>query len=87
MPSPTKFPPSFWSYLQAHPDESIAAIVRVQTLSPEVERAAMDAGCRVRRRFTLIPSLAVDASGRALMALSDHPHVTRIEPDQDIRAF
>ncbi len=65
----------------------MAAIVRVQALSPEVERAALDAGCRIRRRITLLPALAVDASGRALMALSDHPRVLRIEPDQAMRAF
>jgi len=87
MSSPDKFPPEFWSFVQARPEEEVAAIVRVQALSPEVEQAAVDAGCRIRRRLKLIPSLAVDAPGRALMALSDHPQVLRIEPDQDIRAF
>ncbi len=87
MSSPDKFPPTFWSYLEAHPDEEVAAIVRVQALSPEVESAAVAAGCHIRRRLTLLPSLAVRATGRALMALADHPLVVRIEPDQDVRAL
>ena len=87
MSSPDKFSPEFWSYLHAHPEDEVAAIVRVHALSPEVEQAAMDAGCRIRRRLRLSPSLAVDATGRALMALAAHPQVARIEPDQDVRAL
>jgi hypothetical protein len=87
MTSPHKFPPEFWSYLEAHPDDEVAAIVRVRALSPEVEQAVVDAGCRIRHRLTLLPSLAVAAPGRALIALADHPEVTRIEPDQDVRAL
>ncbi len=87
MSSPDKFPPEFWSHVQAHPEERIAAIVRVQALSPEVERAAVEAGCHIRRRLHLLPSLAVEAPGRALMTLARHPQVVRIEPDRDVRAI
>ncbi len=87
MSSPDKFPPEFWSYLRTHPDDEVAAIVRVQALSPEVEQAADAAGARIQRRLKLVPSLAVQASGRALMDLAAHPQVMRIEPDQDVRAL
>ena len=87
MSSPDKFPPEFWSYLQAHPEERVAAIVRVQALSPEVAQAAVEAGCRIQRKLHLLPSLAVEAPGRALMTLAHHPLVVRIEPDRNVRAF
>jgi len=82
-----KFPPDFWSWLQQYPDASISAIIRVNAISPEVEDAVKEAGCRVRRRLQLTPALAVEGTGRTLMQLAAKPWVLRVEPDQMMRAL
>ena len=85
--APGKFPPGFWSYLQTHPSQTVSAIIRVESLSPEVEQAVVGAGCLIKRQLKLLPSLAVEAPGRVLMALSAEPWVLRIEPDQTMRVL
>ncbi len=85
--SPATISPNFWAWLQAHPQTTVKAIIRVETLTPEVEKAVTDAGCRVYRRLQLLPSLAVEAPATALMALATEPWVQRIEPDQEVRAL
>lgn len=82
-----KISPEFWSWLQQHPDASTAAIIRIETFSPEIERTVKDAGCSIRRRLHLLPSLAVQGSANALMELAAEPWVQRIEPDQAVRAL
>ncbi len=82
-----KFPPAFWSWLHEHPDDTVAALIRVEALSPEIETTVQDAGCRVYRRLHLLPSLAVEGPARALMQLATEPWVQRIEPDQIVRAL
>ena len=82
-----KISPEFWSWLQQHPDANIAAIIRTETLSPEIEQAVRDAGCSIMRRLHLLPSLAVQGSASALMELATQPWVQRIEPDQVVRAL
>ncbi len=82
-----KISPEFWSWLHQHPDDAVAAIIRTKTLSPEIELAVRDAGCNIRRRLQLLPSLAVEGPAHALMALAEEPWVQRIEPDQVLRAF
>jgi hypothetical protein len=82
-----KFPPDFWSWLQQHPDDVVHALIRVTALTPEIEAAVRGAACRVYRRVHLIPTLAVEGSGDALMRLAAEPWVQRIEPDQSVRAI
>ncbi len=82
-----KISPEFWSWLQQHPNASLAAIIRTETLSPEIEQTVRDAGCSIRRRLHLLPSLAVHGSASALMKLAAEPWVQRIEPDQGMRAL
>ncbi len=84
---PGKFPSEFWSYLQTNPNKPISAIIRVKSLSPEVEQAVVGAGCHIKRQLKLLPSLAVEAPGRVLIALSAEPWVLRIEPDQTMRVL
>jgi hypothetical protein len=82
-----KFPPAFWSWLHKHPDATVAAIIRVQALTPEIEATVTEAGCHINRQLQLLPSLAVEAPANALMQLADDPRVQRIEPDQPVRAL
>jgi hypothetical protein len=82
-----KLSPEFWSWLQRHPDATVAAIIRTERLSPEIEQAVREAGCRVVRRLQLLPSLAVEGPGSALLELAAQPWVQRIESDQIMRAF
>jgi len=82
-----KFPPAFWSWLHDNPDATVAAIIRVETLSPEIETTVQKRGCRVNRRLQLLPSLAVEGPANALMQLAREPWVQRIEPDQMVRAL
>ena len=85
--SPATLSPEFQAWLQAHPQANVHAIIRLQALTPEVEKAVTDAGCRVYRRLQLLPSLAVEAPASTLMALAAEPWVQRIEPDQEVRAL
>jgi hypothetical protein len=82
-----KFPPTFWSWLHDNPDATVAAIIRVEALSPEIETAVQDAGCHVNRRLQLLPSLAVEGPANALIQLAGESWVQRIEPDQMVRAL
>jgi hypothetical protein len=80
-----KFPPNYWSWLQEHPDDVVSAIVRVDTLSSEVEVAITEAGCRVMRRLQLLPAFAVEVTAKTLLELAKHPWVQRIEPDKPVQ--
>ena len=85
--APATLSPDFWAWLQAHPQATVLAIIRLKTLTPEIEKAVTEAGCRVYRRLQLLPSLAVEAPATTLMTLATEPWVQRIEPDQEVRAF
>ncbi len=86
-PSPDTSPSPFWSYLQAHPQQSVHAILRVTELTPQVEQAVQQAGCHIRHRLRLLPALAVVCSGQALLSLRDEPWLVSVEPDQSIQAL
>ncbi len=86
-PSPEKISPEFRAWLQRHPQENVAAIIRTDALTPQIEQTVQEAGCHVRRKLFLLPSLAVDAPGNVLLALADAPWVQRIELDGLVQAF
>ena len=85
-PSPDIPPTPIWSYLQAHPQASIHAILRVTELTPQVEEAVQQAGCRIRHRLHLLPALAVEAPAQALLGLREAPWLVSVELDQMLQA-
>lgn len=73
--------PDFLHQLQAHPDATVAAIIRYDDFGPAEEAQLAALGIVLRRRLRLIRGLAVEGPGRALLALSTAAWVKRIEPD------
>jgi hypothetical protein len=77
---------AFRDKLAHDPEAEYDAIVRTDGDAEPVARFCGDCGITVRRRFTLVPGLAVTGTGKDLMALADDARVTAIEPDREIHA-
>lgn len=83
----SKMHTTFLRYLQQHPRQQIAAIVRCQQISPETERALQQAHLQIERPLHLIKAYAVRGTGKALLALAEEPWIRRIEPDQPVHTM
>ncbi|HOG45262.1 MAG TPA: hypothetical protein PLJ35_18240 [Anaerolineae bacterium] len=73
--------------VQANPEAEVGLIVRVagdlELRAGELSRQ----GLTVSRRLRLVGALALRATGRQALALTDRPWVLRIEPDREVRAL
>jgi hypothetical protein len=82
-----KLPTTLYQQMERAPQEKFDLILRVTQASDPIQKAIEQAGCTVRYRLTLVPSFAVTAPGRAVLALLDHPWLLSVEPDQPVKAF
>lgn len=69
--------------LQAPCDE-YHVIVRTDREASRLAEQCRQQGIAVHHQFTLLPGLALTATGEALLALADNPHVRRIEADREV---
>ncbi|HIC88793.1 MAG TPA: hypothetical protein EYP04_05265 [Anaerolineae bacterium] len=82
-----KLDPELRASLQQSPDATFALIVRVRGPADERRTAVERAGMHVRRVFRLVPGLAVQGTGKAVLALAEEPWVIRIEPDREVHTM
>lgn len=70
--------------IAAAPAQRYHAIVRTDADASALAASCASEGMTVHHTFRLVPGLSVTARGDALLALAQHPHVTRIEPDREV---
>jgi hypothetical protein len=70
----------------AAPRDEYDVIVRTDGDVAELAEECTHYGMVVHRHFRLVPGFALTATGEALLALADNPHVRRIEADREVRA-
>jgi hypothetical protein len=73
--------------MMREPDQEFSVIVRTDREVREVVEQCVHHGIIVHHQFRLVPGLALTATGEALLELAENPHVTRIEPDQEVRGL
>ncbi len=85
--STSKFDPAYLIYLQDHPQETVAAILRCERLDPAFEQELLQAGLHVHRKLRLIRGYAVEGCAFHLIEIAGAPWVLRIEPDQTVHTM
>ncbi len=73
--------------LLAAPGRPYDVIVRTDGETEAVVEVCERLGMQVHRCFRLIPGLSATGNGKDVLNLAHHPHVTRIEPDGEVRAL
>lgn len=77
----------FYHTLLAAPSRAYDVIVTTDGDTQAVADVCENLGMTVHRRFRIIPGLSATGKGNAVLDLAKHPHVKRIEPDGEVRAF
>lgn len=72
--------------LLADPGARYHVIVRTDSDASRVAERCAQRGITVNRTFSLVPGLALTATGEEVLSLEKEPHVTHIELDQAVHA-
>jgi hypothetical protein len=82
-----KIDDGLYQKLAAEPDQSVALIVRTAgDPQPHLQRLA-ELGLDVRRRFKMLPGVAVTGSANAALKLLGEGWVTKIEEDRPVHTM
>lgn len=79
--------PELRARLKAAGDAPVDLIVRTADKPAQYAAQVAALGVEVRHAYTLLPGMAVTASGAAALRLADEPWVIGIEPDRAVRAL
>jgi len=73
--------------LEGEPEAYMHLIVRLVDAPQDVEERVARRGLQVRRRYRLIPAVAVAGAAKACLSLLDEPWVAFVEPDHEVHTM
>ena len=72
---------------RANPTAQVNAVVHTSGDVDEVAALLEQRGLKVRRRYHLLPAIAVAGPGGELLALADEEWVTKVEEDRQVHTM
>ncbi len=82
-----KIDPSLRRQLEAEPEGSVRLIVRLRDPPRDVMEQVASRGIEVRRRYRLMPAIAIAGPAKACLSLLDEPWVASVEMDHEVHTM